>query len=194
MQDLLDELQLSKGAIYHHFKSKEDILAVVIEHWNQQEIALVSHLAAHVEGANAKEKIRNLSMAYLVGLDEMYAPGAEVFMSLQPEGPQFVLNGVMASVQIIAPIFAKLFEEGVTDGSIQTDYPLEIAEIFMLLFGFWTKPTVFGYTELETKRRLKALKDMFTKIGIDILTDELIEKLLTEYRRLCGFREAEPII
>ena len=33
IQDILDQLGgLSKGAIYHHFKSKEEILVAVVDH------------------------------------------------------------------------------------------------------------------------------------------------------------------
>jgi AcrR family transcriptional regulator len=192
MQDILEELQLSKGAIYHHFKSKEEILAVVIDQLTQQEIAMVNELAARAVGANGKEKIQNLIVAYLTGLGDMYGPGSEVFMSSQPNnGSQFVLGGCLASVQDVAPIFAKLIEEGVADGSLVTEYPLEAAEIFMLLFGFWTKPTVFNRTELETRRRVAALQDVLAKMGVDVFTDEAMERLLAEYRRFGIYRVPE---
>jgi len=36
MDDIVQELGLSKGAIYHHFQSKRDLFIALIEHWMDQ--------------------------------------------------------------------------------------------------------------------------------------------------------------
>ncbi len=49
---------------------------------------------------------------------------------------------------------------------------------------------LFGRNEQQTQQRLCALKSMLKNLGVDILTDAMIEKLLMGYRRLCFFDEA----
>lgn len=36
MEDIVQEIGLSKGAIYHHFQSKRDLFIALIEHWMDQ--------------------------------------------------------------------------------------------------------------------------------------------------------------
>ena len=33
MDDIVQEIGLSKGALYHHFQSKRDLFIALIEHW-----------------------------------------------------------------------------------------------------------------------------------------------------------------
>ena len=35
IQDIVDQLDVTKGAVYHHFKSKEDILSAALDRDNQ---------------------------------------------------------------------------------------------------------------------------------------------------------------
>lgn len=191
MQDILDELKLSKGAVYHHFKSKEEILEVVIDHWLEQEIILVSTLASIVHGANGKEKTQNFLMAYLGGLKELFGPEASELIPMQTKDPRFLLSGIIASVEDIAPILAKLIEEGVADKSLQIKYPLETAEVAVLLLASWAKPMVFKRSEEQTKRRLEVLADMYAKLGMDVLTDEMINQLISQYRLMNFFSVQE---
>ncbi|MCF7807949.1 MAG: TetR/AcrR family transcriptional regulator [Candidatus Marinimicrobia bacterium] len=36
MDDIVDEIGLSKGAIYHHFQGKRDLFVALVEHWMDQ--------------------------------------------------------------------------------------------------------------------------------------------------------------
>lgn len=190
MQDILDELKLSKGAIYHHFKSKEEILSVVIQHWAQNELDLMHTLVARIQGANGKEKLQNLLLEYFSGAAELYGPESKEFFRLQMQGKQLMMSGEFVTagftlwMQDIAPVYAKLIEEGIEDGSIHTGYPLETAEMLVMLLGQWAKPRAFDHSEQQNRQRLYALKDMLCKLGVDVFTDDIIEKLRTEYRRL----------
>lgn len=40
MDDIVQEIGLSKGAIYHHFQSKRDLFIALIEHWMDQFYAI----------------------------------------------------------------------------------------------------------------------------------------------------------
>ena len=197
MQDILNELKLSKGAIYHHFKSKEEILAVVIEHLAQNELALMNELATHIQGANGKEKLQNLMMGYLSGAVDLYGTESKDFLRPQFQDRQSLASGefLMANINSwmrdIAPIFAQVIEEGVADGSLKTDYPLETAEMVIMLFGLWTKPRTFDSGEQPTLQRLRALQDILKKLGVDIFTDAMIDKAIAGYRHLYLSEELE---
>ncbi len=189
IQNIIDELGLSKGAIYHHFKSKEEILEAIITAKAERERALMRLLIESTQGGNAKEKIRKLLALHFTGSTVIYDGSMSDMLSSQIKDPRFVAAGLKACVQEDAPVIAELFQNGIGDGSIQTDYPLEYAEIFMLLVSIWSKPVLFSRNKEQTKRRLSALQALMKGVGVDILSDEAIKRLIEFYDEV-GFYQA----
>lgn len=94
-----------------------------------------------------------------------------------------MLGALQNAVNQDAPIIAKLIEDGVKDGSLQTAQPALCAEIFLLLLNFWASPMLFGRDLEETKQRLTYLQSVMCLLGLDILDDELIESLISGYHK-----------
>ena len=60
IQDIIDNLGgLSKGAIYHHFRSKEDILVAVIERMTAQSNVILEEIRDR-PGLTGKEKLKTM--------------------------------------------------------------------------------------------------------------------------------------
>ena len=60
IQDIIDNLGgLSKGAIYHHFKSKEDILVAVTDRMTEESNKLLGTIRDRTD-LNGKEKLRTI--------------------------------------------------------------------------------------------------------------------------------------
>ena len=59
-QEMVNETGLSKGTIFHHFKSKEDILAGVLEKHSDHTAREMRHWLESMENLTAKEKIAHL--------------------------------------------------------------------------------------------------------------------------------------
>ena len=181
IQNIIDELRLSKGAIYHHFKSKEEILEAIIAAKGERERNLMLRLAENTRGENAKDKIRKLLALHFTGSTAIYDGSMSDMLSYQMKDPRFIAAGLKSCVMKDAPEIAVLLSAGIEDGSIQTEYPLEYAEIFLLLVSIWTKPVFFNRNKEQTKRRLNALQSLMKGVGVDILSDEAIERLTAFY-------------
>ena len=174
IQDIINELGMSKGAIYHHFKSKEEILnAIFLYHSNQLE-QLLNQWVYENEGLNAREKLIKIlrnNWAYIE------ANSLSESMISQPSSPQLILGNMKINIQKSAPIFAKIMVDGKEDGSITTEYPNECAQVFFLLINFWCDPTIFEFSFQELINRLKFIQQMMKNMGADILTDDLITSI-----------------
>lgn len=184
IQDILDELKMSKGAIYHHFKSKEEILEAIINNRATCANELLNNLIMNTQAENAKEKIRKIMIALVV---DTTAHSIDVVLSSQIRNPHFVVAGIQNSVLDDAQIISKLFTDGVIDGSIQTDYPLECAEIFMLLLNIWINPVLFNRNVQQTKQRLHVLRLCMDKLGVDIISEEMIAQTIDTYKKMNAF-------
>ena len=60
VQDILDATGLSKGGLYHHFKSKEQILDAVMQRRIQYVNKRFQELIRNTPGKNAKEKLKKI--------------------------------------------------------------------------------------------------------------------------------------
>lgn len=178
IQDILDALNLSKGGLYHHFKSKEEILEAVKQKRAQYAADMLHDLIDNTKAANAKEKLKKI--LYQWGASTQ-THSFDTILSSQSNNPHFVMGALQNAVNQDAPIISKLIEEGVKDGSIQTTEPALCAEIFLLLLNFWTSPVLFKRNLDETKKRLSYLQSLMCLLGLDIIDNEFIENIAGSY-------------
>ena len=184
IQDIITELQMSKGAIYHHFKSKEEILHAVINKRSVYAKGMLIELINTTTGKNMRDKISNIMMATI--LDKKNHEIDSILVS-QIYHPEFVLAGMHSAVFDDAPMIAKLFEEGVNDGSITTHSPAICAEMFIFLINIWINPILFSRDLQQTKERLLFMQKTMKDLGADIVTDELIEQIVVGYTNMNSF-------
>ena len=178
IQDILDALNLSKGGLYHHFKSKEEILEAVKQKRAQYAADMLHDLIDNTKAVNAKEKLKKI--LYQWGASTQ-THSFDTILSSQSNNPHFVMGALQNAVNQDAPIISKLIEEGVKDGSIQTAEPALCAEIFLLLLNFWTSPVLFKRNLDETKKRLSYLQSLMCLLGLDIIDNEFIENIAGSY-------------
>lgn len=179
IQDILDALNLSKGGLYHHFKSKEEILEAVKQKRAQYAADMLHDFIQNTEAKNAKEKLQKI-LCKLGTSTETHM--FDTVLS-QANNPHFVIGALQNAVNQDAPVIAGIIEDGVKDGSLQTSQPDLCAEIFLLLLNFWASPMLFGRNLEETKRRLTYLQSIMRQLGLDILDDGLIESITSGYQR-----------
>lgn len=181
IQDILDALNLSKGGLYHHFKSKEEILEVVKQKRAQCVTDMLREIIEKADGANAKEKLKNI--LYLSATNtEIHS--FDAILTSRSNEPHFVVDALQNTVNQDAPIIAKLIESGLKDGSLQTAQPVLCAEVFLLLFNYWASPVLFKRSLVETKERLTYLQSLLCLMGLEIIDDDFIESVINRYKAM----------
>ena len=99
IQDILDALKLSKGGLYHHFKSKEEILEAVIQKRAQYVFDSFHELIRNTKAENAKEKLKKILLQLV---DDSETHMFDKVLSSQVN-PYFVVGSMQASMQQDAP-------------------------------------------------------------------------------------------
>ena len=179
IQDIIDTVGMSKGIIYYHFKSKEDILDAVLRVQLEQTTQMQKDLSDSTKAANAREKVGKI-LERSIEIGSMENGYNENDLTLL-RSPQYLVNGLKEAVRN-APFLSEILRDGIKDGSVTTENPDEIAEIFMLLFNFWSSPVLYERTYNETSKRLKFLQNLLSLLGADILSNDAIEKYLKAYQ------------
>lgn len=181
IQDIINGLgDLSKGAIYHHFKSKEEILDAASDRLWAAAHKQLSELQARSD-LNGAEKLKEL---FYVSITDSYQ--AE-FVSILPDmmkNPRLLAMQLYSTMTDLAPnIIAPLIREGQKDGSINTDYPDELAQVLIMLCDIWMNPIIFSCTEEELNRKFRFFQQMCGLWGFSVLDEEILLQI-QKFRKL----------
>lgn len=171
VQDIIDHLGgLTKGAVYHHFKSKNDILlAVMTDMYANNHLLEDWKRILKDPSLSGGNKIRKMFIAALTDPDEKKFASMKVDYKKTPELLSDYLN---RTVNHLAPTFFEpAVKQGIKDGSIVTDYPEELAQVMVLLINIWLNPIVFCCEKEEIKRKFLFLCDMTEKMGLGSILD-----------------------
>ena len=150
LQDIIQETGLSKGAIYHHFSSKEDIFYSVCDRIGQRNAAILRKVRDD-ETLNGLEKLRRI---FKVSLQPERQAKIFCMMPYLLDNAKFLATEMRSIFQEVAPDFIEpIIRQGIADGSIHTDHPRELAEAMMLLSDIWINPIVRPTTPEELSAR-----------------------------------------
>lgn len=180
IQDIVDELGgLTKGAVYHHFKSKEDIICALSDKLFAENNPFAA--VKQRKDLNALQKMREA-----VKLNQQNTQEKQLNIEALPllKNPRILVEMIQSNHQQLTPLWLDLLEEGIADGSIQTEYPKEIAELIPLLGDVWLYPNLFPATEEELVHRFFFFKEMLEKMGAPIIDDELAELVQARLRQI----------
>lgn len=175
IQDIINNLGgLSKGAIYHHFKSKEDILEAVTNRMNEESNKMLEGIRDRRD-LTGKEKLKTLFKESVnrSDMDDLFTVAPDM-----SNNSKLLFSTFRDTVDNVAPEYIlPIIEQGISDGSIQTDYPAELAELIVLVANMWTNPMVFQDSEEEYHGKLMVFRQMMQGFGIDIIDDELTDRM-----------------
>lgn len=175
INDIIRELGgLTKGAIYHHFKSKEEIYdAVLYQITASNDDAAVEIMAR--DDLNGREKLKAvLSNSLHYAMQEDYA-------SIVPDyskNPKLLYQMLLEIKNEISPLFIlPIIEEGVRDGSIETDAPGELSELLAFILNFWMNPFLFHSSRQETIRKCQIFSKMLQTFHLDIVDEQILRQM-----------------
>lgn len=172
IQDIINELgDLTRGAFYHHFKSKDEIIdAVTTRIFNKDNI--FEHVKAE-EKLNGFEKLKKVLQLSVINQEQMQFAKSlpSVFSS-----HIFVSKQLRDCVNSVAPKLMIFFEEGLEDGSITIQYSKQVAETFSILLTLWFNPILFPISKEEYIQKYNYLKYLLDNMGLYIFDKELQEK------------------
>ncbi len=126
--DIINVIGIARGTLYHHFKSKEEILDAVIERLEGQLLATAKTIATD----KSIPVLQRFTMT-IMALNVDTPLGQEVIK--QVHRPQNALLHKKMQNRLIAevvPIVGNLISEGVSLGIFNTKHPIEAAEMVMI--------------------------------------------------------------
>lgn len=184
IQDIVNNLGgLSKGAIYHHFKSKEDILDGVMDKLYQNN----ENELEHIKRLEKNKNMTGLQKLQALFISALENPRQEDMFQMAPDflkNPQMLVMQLEGIFKESAPHYVQpIIEEGIADGSIQTEYPKELAEVILLLINIWLTPLIHDDDPSSVANRFALFQEMMDKLGIEVFDATAVKKL-EQFRKL----------
>ncbi len=181
IQDIINNLNgLTKGAIYYHFKSKEEIFEAVCNKLGRDSALYYAEIRDD-KNLNGYEKLKKI----ITSIPD--APNSKVIIPMIEDimsDPKFLSNNILELYNYSVPEFVQpIIEEGAQDGSIKTAYPKELAEVIMTLLNIWVMACISNVTLEETKNKIRFLSQLLNGIGIDILDEKTLNLLYKYYEK-----------
>ncbi len=175
IQDIIDNLGgLSKGAIYHHFKSKEEILDAVTDRIMEESNRKLTGIPKRKD-LNGIEKLRTLFKSSLgrPAQDEMFQVAPSFY-----NNPRLLASLLYETIELTGPEYIQpIIEEGIADGSIVAAHPKQLAELISLVANVWINPMIFDSSVEETYHKLLVFDQMLKGMGLDVVDGEMIARM-----------------
>lgn len=133
IQDLLHELGISKGALYHYFDSKSAVLEALVERMQQEAeaplIPLVqdNHLSAIEKLQHffaVLDNSRSAQKAFIADLARVWFADENTIVREKVDN---------ALLQRRAPLLTEIVYQGIREGVFKTRYPAQVGEIILSL-------------------------------------------------------------
>ena len=137
IQDVLDEVEASRGAFYHYFASKQVLLAALVDRIADQALAVVEPVVADPD-LTAIQKLERFFGGIAQYKTDRKALMLEFIKVWKSDDMAIVREKVRHTVvERIAPILARIVRQGVAEEIFSVDSPEETATILMtLMLGF----------------------------------------------------------
>ena len=169
IQDIVNELGgLTKGAVYHHFKSKEEIMDAVGDR-----MFFSNNPFEAVRGRTDLNGLQKLREAVRLNQSDQERVRLTAQSIPIAKSPRLLQEMIVSNRKVLTPYFLELIEEGNRDGSMHTNYPREIAELLPLLTSLWLLPSVFPASREQMKRKFLFLGEMLEKMGVPLMDDSI---------------------
>lgn len=175
LQDILDDLgDITKGSIYHHFQSKDDIFDAVILEMEGNNMTLFNNIMNNKNLLGA-EKLKTILLCSINGND------TSQIIDITPnylENPKFLIAMINQIKEISIPNYIlPIIKMGVADGSINTIYPNELAELIIVLLNLWINPLLFNGDGCTLEAKCYMINDIVKPYGFILFDEELISSI-----------------
>lgn len=173
MQDIIDQ-GLSKGAIYHHFKSKKEIFDRMMVNLEQTVVPEMN------QSQNACEQLKQLLGQRLIDTTKinLLKKAQSLFEDPKVFGELYFLNMQQTTQQVQQFIVA-----GNQDGSMHCEFPQETAELVVQFFSIWIGTGLYTVTQTQFERKVRYYQNLFHYFGVELLDEHLMDELNQYYQK-----------
>jgi len=150
--DILEKVGIARGTLYHHFKSKEDLMDALIERYSARLLGAAEEVAADKSIPVVERIIRVVTALNLSG------GSSEEIMEHIHKPQNALMHQKIEKVIIrgVTPILAEIIREGIEQGLFHTPFPYECMEMVVIYANTIFDDDMVEMTDEERATRMHA--------------------------------------
>lgn len=150
--DILAAVGIARGGLYHHFKSKEEILDSLIDRYSDQIVE-----AARKVAADTSIPIIDRITRTILALNANHVGGGEIIRQMhKPQNALLHEKAQKAMLVGVPPILTELIQQGIDQRIFHTPYPYECMEMVVAYTNAVFDSEVLEMTVEDRAVRLRA--------------------------------------
>jgi AcrR family transcriptional regulator len=137
IQDILDDLKISKGAFYHYFDSKADVLESMVERMTVEQVLPILKSIVHNPDLTAMQKL-HLYFDQAARWKMAQKPLMIELLKVWQADENAIVRQKMTAISVnrTAPLMTEVVRQGIQEGVFSTPYPEHVSNIlFFILQG-----------------------------------------------------------
>ncbi len=153
INDILEALSISKGAFYHYFKSKEEVMDAIIMRTIQDGMAK-AELILQDRNLTIHQKFL---MIILAQQPNEHNNKIQLLNELQQvENALMHQKCLIVTIQQLTPLLTTVVKQGVDEGVLNTPYPQESIELILCATAILFDNNFFRWNAEELEQKIKA--------------------------------------
>ncbi|MDD3796559.1 MAG: TetR/AcrR family transcriptional regulator [Lachnospiraceae bacterium] len=174
VEDVVKEVGVTRGAFYHYFKSREELIAGVMYKSFEENDDNPYLLAYRQKELNALEKLRFAAKLSLHShLDTSESMRAQI--KKLSSDPIVFKNEIIFQVTVMAAYIEKLLIEGNQDGSMNVVFPKQASQTIAWLVASWLSPYLIEVSYEEYADKISFFEQLGISLGVPIMDEEMKE-------------------
>ena len=156
---IIQKAGIAKGTFYYYFKSKEDILDVLVKEMVEHVSENYKMVAARND-INALDKIKTM----LRGQNQLADQEIELFMNLhQAENRELHERMNVETILRISPVISEVIEQGIAESLFQVESPLETIQFLLSGSFFLLESNLFQWNAEEKDKRMQSMQKIIER-------------------------------
>lgn len=157
VEAIIKEAGIAKGTFYYYFKAKKDVLAALVE-------AIATKMEQHFRSILERDDLTAIKKLKLMlkGPEKQALVKSSVMKIIhKPENRELQEQLNIQSIKIIAPLIAKVLDQGNKEGDFKAKISVESVQLVLAGSQFILDSGLFNWTEKKQFAFLKTLQTMF---------------------------------
>jgi len=134
VEEIVEVAGLTKGAFYHHFESKEEVLEIIHNDYVDSQISLCSQIIARTD--NPTEQLRQVARETIIGLSNFRS-----HMSVYLQDRRFLTGSrrenVAARRKEVDRLFTGIIKRGIASGEFRDDIEAKLVAFGLIGMYAW---------------------------------------------------------
>jgi len=160
-QDIIDSLKISRGLLYYHFKSKEDILFYIVKRQIEPILSRLKLITYDIK-LSAKEKVVLFLNSTIISESSVAEKDYSLKEVIQLPENSFMMDQINHKLAYtMTDYFSEIIQQGNEAGVFHVEYPEEVSAYLMTAYMFVIGDNHFHNNNIEkAKDYLNAFKKL----------------------------------